>query len=60
MNMLFKGSDSDLFFQITLGRWCSKICEELIVLGTTNWGHRISHDAIGKKAMSDCQNDQQL
>lgn len=49
MKMLFKGSDCDLPFQTTLRRWCLKICEELIVLGTTNWGHRISHNTIEKK-----------
>lgn len=36
--MLFKGSDSDLFFQIILRTQWLKICEDLIVLGTTKWG----------------------
>lgn len=48
LNMLFNGSDFDLSFQITLRMWRSKICEDLIVLATTNWGHRISQTAKGK------------
>lgn len=47
--MMFKGSDSDLNFQITLKMCCSKICEDQIVLDTTNWGRRISHTASWKK-----------
>lgn len=48
LNMLFKGSDSDLFFRITLRTWRSKICEDVIVLATRILGHRISQTAEGK------------